>query len=162
MENLPASEKRLKRSEAFSPPHDSLNAQNFGKSAKEKEKLEMAFKEDYRSLLKKRLETDDEIITYDEPFIKDTIRLFAQNIEEAIEFLKNDCTSEEYIWISELIDLIAAESKSHRLIQTYAELADKYPQETRDYHIRSFIQSAMSIADSGQADENRYFKRRLK
>ncbi|MEY8381492.1 hypothetical protein AAK979_10790 [Ileibacterium valens] len=114
----------------------------------------MIFSKEYRSLLKKRLETNDEILTYNESFIKDTIRLFSQNIQEAIDFLNNDCTADEYIWISELIDDIAAESKSIRLIQTYASLADKYPKETKDYNIQSFINSAMAIAESWQDDED--------
>lgn len=114
----------------------------------------MIFSEVYRSLLKKRMETNDEILTYNEPFIKDTIQLFSQHVQEAIDFLNNECTADEFIWISELIDDIAAESKNVRLIQTYASLADKYPKETKDYNIQSFINSAMAIAETQQDDKD--------
>ena len=114
----------------------------------------MTFSETYRFLLQKRLETNDEILTYNEPFIKDTIHLFSRNIPEAIDFFNNDCTADEYIWISELIEDIASESRSVSLIRNYALLSNKYPQETKDYNILSFINSTMAIAESWQEDED--------
>ncbi len=113
----------------------------------------MNFAEMYRSLLKERLETDDEIITYKEPFIKDAIRLFCRNIPEATEFLKHDCTANEYIYLSEIIEEIAAESESLELIQTYADLVKKYPEETKDYNMCSFINSALAIAEPDEDEE---------
>lgn len=108
----------------------------------------MIFRDVYRPLLKKRLETNDEIITYNESFIKDAINAFSKHPQAAIYFLKNECTADEYIWISEIIDDIAAKSKNLQLVETYAALADKYPQETKEYNIQSFINSAISIAKS--------------
>lgn len=114
----------------------------------------MNFKDDYINLLKERIATSDEAITFDEPFIKETVKLFADNIPDAINFLKNDCTEDEYSWISEIIDDIAEESKSIELIEAYKDLAEKYPEETKRYNIKSFINSAMSIAESWQDDED--------
>lgn len=113
----------------------------------------MNFAETYRKLLKQRLDTHDEALTFEEPFIKDAVHLFAKNIPEAISYLNNECTEEEYGFISEIIDDIAADSKSLKLIQAYAALAEKYPKETEDYNISSFINSAMSIAQSWQDAE---------
>ena len=113
----------------------------------------MNFAETYRKLLKQRIETHNEALTFDEPFIKEAIHLFAQNIPEAIHYLENDCAEEEYGYISEIIDDIAYESKNVPLIEAYAALAEKYPEETKDYNIRSFINSAMSIVKSWQDDE---------
>lgn len=107
----------------------------------------MNFAEKYRELLQERIDTPSEGLTFKEPFIKDAISLFSKNIPEAIEFLKNDCTEDEYSWISEIIEDIAAESESMELIQTYASLADKYPEETKDYNVKSFINSALAIVE---------------
>ena len=88
----------------------------------------MNFAETYRKLLKQRIETPNEILMFTEPFIKDAIHLFSNNIPEAISHLKNECSDEEYVYISEIIDDIASESKNLELIQTYASLAYKYPE----------------------------------
>lgn len=79
---------------------------------------------------------------------KETVKLFADNIQDAISFLKNDCTEDEYSWISEIIDDIAEKSKSIELIEAYKNLAEKYPEETQRYNIKSFIDSAMLNAES--------------
>lgn len=107
----------------------------------------MNFAEKYRQLLKKRIETPDEILTFKDPCMKDSIALFSRNIPEAISFLNNDCTEDEYSWISEIIEDIAAESKNVELIHAYASLANKYPKETKKYNVKSFIDSALAIAE---------------
>lgn len=114
----------------------------------------MIFSKKYRYLLKKRVSTPDEIMTFNEPFIKETVQLFSDHITEAVDFLKHDCTEDEYSWISEIIENIAEESKSIKLIQAYRDLANKYPEETKKYNIDSFINSALSIAESWQDEDN--------
>ena len=129
-----------------------MNTQGSGRTVSDfalvhsNEEEKMNFAEKYRELLKKRIETPDEILSFKDPCMKGAIALFAQNIPEAIEFLKNDCTEDEYSWISEIIEDIAAESESLELIRVYASLADKYPEETKRYNVKSFIDSAMAIA----------------
>ncbi len=113
----------------------------------------MNFAGKYRELLKKRIETPDEILSFKDPCMKDAISLFAKNVPEAIEFLKNDCTEDEYSWISEIIEDIAAESENLELIQVYASLADKYPDETKKYNVMSFINSALAIAEPDEGEE---------
>lgn len=70
-----------------------------------------------------------------------------------MEFLKYECTANEYIYLSEIIEDIAAESESPELIQTYADLAKKYPEETKDYNMWSFINSAHGIAEPDEDEE---------
>ncbi|WP_288338953.1 hypothetical protein [uncultured Allobaculum sp.] len=114
----------------------------------------MNFKDPYRNLLRKRIAVSDEAITFSELFIKDTVHLFAANIPDAMHFLKNNCTEDEYSWISEIIDDSAEQSKSVELIEAYKNLAEKYPEETKSYNIKSFINSAMAIAEPWQEDED--------
>lgn len=113
----------------------------------------MNFAEKYRELLKKRVEIPDEILSFKDPCMKDAISLFAKNVPEAIEFLKNDCTEDEYSWISEIIEDIAAESENLELIQAYANLAEKYPEETKRFNVKSFIDSALAIAEPDEDEE---------
>lgn len=98
--------------------------------------------------------THNEIIIFNEPFIKNTVWLFAQYIQEVLDYLNHECTAEEFVWISEIIDDIASESKNVRLIQTYASLADQNSVEIKYYNIQSFIKSSMAIAKSWQYDED--------
>lgn len=111
------------------------------------------FAEEYRRLLKKRIDTHEEALTFREPFIREAIWLFAEDIPAAIDFLRKECTEDEYSWISEIIEDIAAESESVELIQAYADLAVKYPEETKRYNIQSFIDSALAIAESYQDED---------
>lgn len=113
----------------------------------------MNFASKYRELLQKRIDTPEEALTFREPFIKDAVTLFAKHVPEAIEFLKNDCTEDEYSWISDIIEKIAAESRNPELIQAYANLAEKYPEETKRFNVKSFIDSALAIAEPDEDEE---------
>ena len=61
--------------------------------------------------------------------------ILIEDISSTILFLKNDCTAEEYSWISEIIEDIAEATKSEELVKAYKELLLKYPEESAKYHI---------------------------
>ena len=45
------------------------------------------------------------------------IAILSEDIPSSIHFLKNDCTEDEYSWISEIIDDLAEKTGSKELIQ---------------------------------------------
>ena len=61
---------------------------------------------------------------------------------EFIEYMKSDMTGEEYVYLSEISDEIAQKKQSKEFVNAYKNLANKFPIETKDYHIQSFIEVA--------------------
>ncbi len=68
--------------------------------------------------------------------------LLSRDIAETIRFLNEDCTEEEYAWISEVFDDVAKETKSKDFVRTLYKVAKKYPRETKENHIMIFIEDA--------------------
>ena len=73
---------------------------------------------------------------------KKLIDLFIEDIDKSIEFLDNDCTANQFSWLSEVFDEIAEATQSHSFIDALKRLAVKYPEETKEYNILSFIETA--------------------
>ena len=68
-----------------------------------------------------------------------------RELTEEINFLKNDCTAEEYSWISEVIDDVVEKVRSKELVQCYKDLMIKFPEECVKYNIAGSIESAEAI-----------------
>ncbi len=75
------------------------------------------------------------------------IELLSQNIEETIAFLENDCTADEFSWLSEIFDDVAETTQSEAFINALYDVAKKYPEETKKYNILHFIESAQALID---------------
>lgn len=73
---------------------------------------------------------------------KKLIELFTQNFDRAIEFLDNECTASQFSWLSEVFDEIAEATQSHAFIDALKRLAVKYPEETKEFNLLSFIETA--------------------
>lgn len=73
---------------------------------------------------------------------KKLIALMTEDIDKTIEFLDNDCTNNQFSWLSEVFDEIAEITRSQEFIEALKRLAIKYPEETKTYNIMSFIESA--------------------
>ena len=65
-----------------------------------------------------------------------------QSFYEFIEYMKTDMNEYEYSTLSEISDEIAYEYPSLEFIEAYKMLAEKYPEETKKYHIAGFIKDA--------------------
>ena len=88
---------------------------------------------------------------------KEEIQILAEDIPSTIEYLKNDCTADEFVWISEIIDDIAEKTKSRELVECYKNLMNKYSEETKEYYIgfciecaEDFLQDTVEDFDSNQ------------
>ena len=101
----------------------------------------MKIKDKYPKIIKLR-ETEDELPWDDMKSIKATIQLFTANLQDTIDFLDNDCTADQFSWMSEVFDEISEKLQSWNFIDALRRTAAKYPEETEKYNINSFIDSA--------------------
>ena len=105
-------------------------------------------KKKYKDLVNERVNTEwefriDEICTELLSMITDNEVVF----DEFIEYMKSEMTAEEYVYLSEISDEISQKKPSHKFVEAYKFLAKKYPAETEDYHIQSFIEVAEAWAE---------------
>jgi len=70
--------------------------------------------------------------------------LFTRNIDDTIAFLDNDCTAEEFGWISDVFDFVADETQSKAFVDALYRIAEKYPEEVKENNIMYFINDAAS------------------
>ena len=92
-------------------------------------------------ILKERVEVDSWDYGIDRCHEK-LVSLFTEDINESISFLDNDCTADQFSWLSEVFDEIARITQSHEFIDALRRLAVKFPEETKKYNVMSFIDSA--------------------
>lgn len=70
------------------------------------------------------------------------ITLLTADMNETLRYLEDECTGDDFGWISEVFDDVAEITQSRRFIEALRKLAIKYPKETKDYNIIPFIDSA--------------------
>lgn len=75
------------------------------------------------------------------------IKLVSDNVDESINFILNDCTKEEFSWLSEVIEDIIENTKSKNLLEAYKSVANKYADESKKYHVFEKIQDAESLLE---------------
>ena len=120
----------------------------------------MSIKDEYVVILRQRLKEDgiDDTPDYYEmsPTINAEIELLARNLQETVDFLDNDCTGEQLVWLSEVFEEISAKLQSWDFIDALNRCADKYPEECKVYSIKECIEYAI-----GQLDDDVYQQRFL-
>jgi len=115
----------------------------------------MSIKEEYAEIIKLLAEEEKkclpELPDYWEtsPAINAEIALFARNLQETVQFLDNDCTAEQLVWISEVFEEISAKLQSWEFIDALKRAADRFPEECNKYRIRDFI----TFAEGQLSDE---------
>ena len=98
--------------------------------------------ERFREVIKRRTECHSEWYEGIEQCWKQEIELLSEDIQSTIAYLKNECTAEEYSWISEVIDDLAEKTQNRELIECYKELMTKFPNECAKYNISGSISFA--------------------
>ncbi len=106
----------------------------------------------FRNVIKNRTECHDEDTYMIEKCWEEEIDILSSDISSTIEYLKNECTADEYGWISEIIDDVAEKTQSFSLLEEYKKLMDKFPEEYEKYNIAGSIQYAEYALEGG--DEN--------
>ena len=99
----------------------------------------------FREVIKQREETADEWDYGIEQCWKKEIEILSEDIPSTIEFLKTECTADEYSWISEVIDDIVDKNPSRELVECYSELMAKFPEEYQKYNIKGVIEICENI-----------------
>ena len=118
----------------------------------------MSIKDEYVVILRQRLKEDgiDDAPDYydNSPTIKAEINLLSRNLQETIDFLNNDCSAEQLIWLSEVFEEISAKLQSWDFIDALHRCADRYTEECKVYNIRECIEYAI-----GQLNDEVYQQR---
>ena len=96
----------------------------------------------FKEVIKKRKETHDEYDYGVEMCDKEEIQILAEDIPSTIEYLKNDCTAEEFFWISEIIDDLATEIQSREIVECYKNLGKKYPDMAKTFNFAGCVEYA--------------------
>ena len=104
---------------------------------------------EFRKVILQRKQCDNEWDYGIEQCCKKELEILAEDIPSTIEFLRTECTADEYSWISEIIDDLADCTRSQELIECYKSLMSKFPEECERYRIASSVQSGESILING-------------
>ena len=105
----------------------------------------MSVKDEYAEIVKQLVEEEKkclpELPDYWEtsPAIKAEIALFTRDLRETVQFLDNDCTAEQLIWLSEVFEEISAKLQSWEFIDALKRAADRFPEECNKHRIRDYI-----------------------
>ena len=118
----------------------------------------------FREVLKKLDETEIEYDYGIEMCWKEEVKILSEDIPSTIEYLKNECTADEFVWISEIIDDLAEKTKSRELVECYKSLMAKFPEEAKRYHVDFCIECAKDFLEDTDesSDSNQPFKKRGK
>lgn len=103
------------------------------------------FQTDLRALLAARAQIDSEEYWTLEQCQERETDLICTHIDEAIAFLREDCTAEEFIWLSEIFDDVTWRSRSRAFVQAIRALLCKYPEESQTYHLEDAVSQAEGI-----------------
>lgn len=76
---------------------------------------------------------------------KKEIDLLTEDIPSTIEYLKTECTADEYSWISEVLDDVLEINPSKELVQVYKDLMPKFPEECQRYNIAGTVEIAENM-----------------
>lgn len=105
----------------------------------------------FREVIRRRNETHDEYDYGVEMCTKEEIQILSEDIPSTIEYLKNECTADEFVWISEIIDDLAEKTRSRELIECYKNLMNKYLEETKEYYIDFCVECAEDFLEDTDA-----------
>ena len=76
---------------------------------------------------------------------KQEIAILSEDIPSTIEFLKTECTADEYSWICEVIDDIIDQNPSKERVECYKSLMTKFPKECEKYNIAGVVEICENI-----------------
>ncbi|MCQ2380219.1 MAG: hypothetical protein MJ025_04780 [Victivallaceae bacterium] len=108
----------------------------------------MSIKEEFAEIVK-LLEKEDgkclsELPDYWEtsPAVKAEIELFTNNLQETIQFLDNDCTADQLLWLSEVLDEISVKLQSWEFIDALSRCFNRFQKECKGYAVKDCISFA--------------------
>ena len=73
---------------------------------------------------------------------KEVLSIVSESFEGIVNFIENDCTADEFSWLSEIYDEIIEVFPSERIITALRKTASKYPDEVKKYNLNYCIDEA--------------------
>ena len=110
--------------------------------------------EEIRKTIKKRSTINNEWDYGIQQRRDDILKVLSENLNETINFIENNCTAEEFSWLSEIFNEIIDIFPSKIIIETLRKTAKKFPIEVEKYNINYFINEADKHLDFIQQDSN--------
>lgn len=95
-----------------------------------------------REVIRRRNETHDEYDYGVEMCDKEEIQILSEDTPSTINYLQNQCTADEFFWISEIIDDLAAETQSREIVECYKHLGKKYPDMAKTFNFSGCVKYA--------------------
>ncbi len=77
------------------------------------------------------------------------IEILTEDVTSTMDYLLNDCTADEYVWISEVLDDITEQVHNSELVACYKSLMIRFPEETQKYNIPEVIKCSEDIIKGG-------------
>lgn len=102
----------------------------------------MSLGEKYRKLIQKRIKIEEDIDYDTNPIIAQMVDLLSEDVDETIEYLHEECSGYELVWMSEIFDEVAERTKSKEFIQALRETSIKYLTAAKEYNLKFMIDSA--------------------
>lgn len=70
------------------------------------------------------------------------VEILTEDMPGLLDFMKYECTQDEFSWISEIFEEIVEKTRSAEFVAVLWKLTEKFPEETEKYNIRFSIQCA--------------------
>ncbi len=90
------------------------------------------------------------------------LSILSENFDGTINFIENDCTADEFSWLSEVFSEIVDIFPSKRIIAAFKKAASKYPVEVEKFNLNYCIDEAeehlnfiLSLSETGKDGDNR-------
>lgn len=95
-----------------------------------------------REVLSRRIALHPEDSFAAEKCWEEEIIILCRDMDQTIDFIKNRCTAEEFVWLSEVFEEVQEMTQSEGFRQCLLDVTKKYPDETKEYNILEFIVSS--------------------
>lgn len=95
-----------------------------------------------RKAIANRTATDDEWDYGVQQSWKEVLSIISESLDDTVRFIANDCTADEFSWLSEIYDEIIDVFPSKRIITALRKTASKYPDEVEKYNLNYCIDEA--------------------
>lgn len=108
-----------------------------------------------RKGIERRASVDDEWDYGIKQSWKNVLAIISENLEDTIYFIENDCTGDEFSWLSEIFNEIIDIFPTQRIIEALRKTAKKYPIEVKKYNINFCIDEAEGYLEFISNNQNK-------
>lgn len=88
------------------------------------------------------------------PFIE-AIKVLSKNLQETVEFIEQDCTPEQLVWMSVIALDVAANLKSRRFTDAMRKASVRFAEHIAGYNVNECIDEAEELIAEHENDNKR-------